>query len=220
MRPPGDDRRGRRRGLVVSKRLTDTPCILVTSKFGWSANMERIMKAQAMGDNRAQEYMKGKKTMEINPKSPVILDLKAKLPQLVERGRRAPPRNSSSTPRCSTRGSPSTSPRRSRRRSSTSWARLSALSRRRFRRRLLRRRIRAPRARGGDDGDGGQAGRGRPGGCDWTRGPSIVRSLGDAEVGGSIPLGDEAVRLFFDGRVFTFTTKPFANIYHNTKAGT
>ena len=65
--------------VAVSKRLTDTPCILVTSKFGWSANMERIMKAQAMGDNRAQEYMKGKKTMEINPKSPVILDLKAKL---------------------------------------------------------------------------------------------------------------------------------------------
>ena len=62
--------------VEVSNRLTDTPCVLVTSKFGWSANMERIMKAQAMGDNRAQDYMKGKKTMEINPSSPVIAQLK------------------------------------------------------------------------------------------------------------------------------------------------
>jgi heat shock protein beta len=62
--------------VEVSNRLTDTPCVLVTSKFGWSANMERIMKAQAMGDNRAQDYMKGKKTMEINPASPVIAQLK------------------------------------------------------------------------------------------------------------------------------------------------
>ena len=109
--------------VTVSKRLTDTPCILVTSKFGWSANMERIMKAQAMGDNRAQEYMKGKKMMEINPKSPVILDLKAKLAAGetagFQRHRRTPLRR-----RCSIPGSPSTSPRRSRRRSSTSWARL------------------------------------------------------------------------------------------------
>merc|ERR1712078_549102 len=61
---------------VVSKRLRDSPCILVTSKFGWSANMERIMKTQAMGDNRAMEYMKGKKTLEVNPESPVIKSLK------------------------------------------------------------------------------------------------------------------------------------------------
>ena len=58
--------------VVVSKRLEGSPCILVTSKFGWSANMERIMKAQAMGDNRAFEYMKGRKIMEINPRHPVI----------------------------------------------------------------------------------------------------------------------------------------------------
>ena len=41
--------------VVVSKRKTDSPCILVTSKGGWSANMEKIMRAQAMGDNRAME---------------------------------------------------------------------------------------------------------------------------------------------------------------------
>ena len=47
--------------VVVSQRLSDAPCILATSKFGWSANMERIMRAQAMGDNKAMEYMKGRK---------------------------------------------------------------------------------------------------------------------------------------------------------------
>ena len=64
--------------VVVSNRLADTPCVLVTSKFGWSANMERIMKAQAMGDSRAMEYMKGKRIMEINADSPVMTQLKRK----------------------------------------------------------------------------------------------------------------------------------------------
>eukprot|EP00873_Tetraselmis_striata_P043563 jgi/Tetstr1/463827/TSEL_008641.t1 len=62
--------------VVVSKRLRDSPCILVTSKMGWSANMERIMKTQAMGDNRAMEYMKGRKIMEVNAESPVIQSIK------------------------------------------------------------------------------------------------------------------------------------------------
>eukprot|EP00899_Mesostigma_viride_P013296 jgi/Mesvir1/21968/Mv26454-RA.1 len=61
--------------VVVSSRASSAPCILVTSKFGWSANMERIMKAQAMGDDRSMEFMKGKKIMEINPKSPIIMKL-------------------------------------------------------------------------------------------------------------------------------------------------
>jgi len=58
--------------VVVSKRLSSSPCIVVTSKFGWSANMERIMKAQAVGDDRASEYMKGRKILEINPEHAVI----------------------------------------------------------------------------------------------------------------------------------------------------
>ncbi len=56
----------------MSSRLEDSPCILVTSKFGWSANMERIMKAQSLGDNKAMEYMKGRKILEINPTHPII----------------------------------------------------------------------------------------------------------------------------------------------------
>jgi len=58
--------------VVVSTRLGESPCILTTSKFGWSANMERIMRAQAMGDTKSYEYMKGRKIMEINPSSPII----------------------------------------------------------------------------------------------------------------------------------------------------
>jgi heat shock protein beta len=61
--------------VVVSRRLDSSPCVLVTSKFGWSANMERIMKAQAGGDARAYDYMRGKKTMEINSDSNMIYNL-------------------------------------------------------------------------------------------------------------------------------------------------
>jgi len=65
--------------VVVSQRLGESPCMLATSKFGWSANMERIMRAQAMGDTKAYEYMKGRKIMEINPSSPIIKSLASKV---------------------------------------------------------------------------------------------------------------------------------------------
>jgi heat shock protein beta len=65
--------------VAVSSRLTDSPCALVTSKFGWSANMERIMRSQAMGDPRAMEYMRGRKILEVNPKSDVVLGVQALL---------------------------------------------------------------------------------------------------------------------------------------------
>jgi heat shock protein beta len=67
---------GKVESVAVSSRVTGSPCVLVTSKFGWSANMEKIMRAQTMGDARAMDYMKGKKVMEINPAHPIILDLK------------------------------------------------------------------------------------------------------------------------------------------------
>ena len=65
--------------VTVTNRLTDTPAVVVASKFGWSANMERIMKAQALGDARAAEYMKGRRSMEINPNHPIIKSLANKV---------------------------------------------------------------------------------------------------------------------------------------------
>ena len=64
--------------VIVSNRLADSPCCLVTSEYGWSASMERIMKAQALRNNTFG-MMSAKKTMEINPDNSIIKSLHEKV---------------------------------------------------------------------------------------------------------------------------------------------
>ena len=65
--------------VVLSNRIVDSPCVLVTGEYGWSANMERIMKAQALRDNQMGMHMNGQKTMEINYQHAIIQNMLKKV---------------------------------------------------------------------------------------------------------------------------------------------
>jgi molecular chaperone HtpG len=65
--------------VVLSERVVDSPCVLVTTDYGWTANMERIMKAQALRDNNTSSVMMSKKIMEINPYHGIIKSLKDRI---------------------------------------------------------------------------------------------------------------------------------------------
>merc|ERR1712173_238820 len=65
--------------VEISKRLTDSPVVVVTSQFGYSAQQERFMKAQAFQNKDQMSMMAGRKTLEINPNHPVVVDLLAKV---------------------------------------------------------------------------------------------------------------------------------------------
>merc|ERR1712240_404796 len=65
--------------VVVSNRLVNSPCCIVTSQYGWTANMERIMKAQALRDTSTMGYMAAKKHLEINPDHSIIENLRQRV---------------------------------------------------------------------------------------------------------------------------------------------
>ncbi|CAI5929089.1 unnamed protein product [Closterium sp. NIES-64] len=65
--------------VTVGERIVESPCVLVTGEYGWTANMERIMRAQALRDSSMSQYMTSRKTMEINPHNSVIKELRRRI---------------------------------------------------------------------------------------------------------------------------------------------
>merc|ERR1712199_106489 len=65
--------------VEISKRLTESPVVVVTSQFGYSAQQEKVMKAQAFQNKDQLSMMSGRKTLEINVNHPVVIDLLAKV---------------------------------------------------------------------------------------------------------------------------------------------
>jgi len=65
--------------VVTSNRVVNSPCVITTGEYGWTANMERIMKAQALRSQGMGSYMVSKKTFEVNPEHPIVISLRKKV---------------------------------------------------------------------------------------------------------------------------------------------
>merc|ERR1712010_289488 len=64
--------------VIVGERMVNSPASLITTEYGWSANMQRIMKAQVLRDSQMSSFMMGKKKMVVNPRHPIIIEMKKK----------------------------------------------------------------------------------------------------------------------------------------------
>lgn len=69
--------------VTVSQRVEDTPAVIVSSSYGYSANMERIIKAQTLSDSNQASMLMGGRTMEINPRHPIVHELNSKVSPIV-----------------------------------------------------------------------------------------------------------------------------------------
>jgi molecular chaperone HtpG len=70
--------------VIISDRLGEFPCLLSTSEFGWTANMQRLVKAQTFGKQDMMQFMMGKKILEINPKHEIIIKLRKRIDDNVD----------------------------------------------------------------------------------------------------------------------------------------
>jgi heat shock protein beta len=65
--------------VSISKHLVQSPVVVLSADYGWTAQMEKVMKSQAFADQSKFEFMKSKRMFEVNPRHPMIVELNSRL---------------------------------------------------------------------------------------------------------------------------------------------